>query len=82
VRQTLVDTVVFHIDALTGEDVSGIEGNKAGGALQGTDIISGPIVEAYLLHHDDSKVIVLLDEFLQVRPFIYPFPRQTNVARP
>jgi ER membrane protein complex subunit 1 len=68
-----VDTVIFHIDALTGEDVSGVDRNEAGSALQGRDIISGPMIEAYLLDHDDSKVILLLDEFLQVRLFIFPF---------
>jgi hypothetical protein len=30
--------------------------------LQGVDVISGPVVEAYLLNH----TVLLLDEFLQV----------------
>jgi hypothetical protein len=62
-----VDTVIFHIDALTGEDASGVERIDNGTALQGKDIISGPMVEAYLLDRDDVKVVLLLDEFLQVR---------------
>jgi len=58
-----VNTVIFHLDALTGEDASSKESDNT---PQGIDIISGPVVEAYLLDHDDSKVILLLDESLQV----------------
>ncbi|GLB44268.1 putative DUF1620-domain-containing protein [Lyophyllum shimeji] len=54
---TLVDTVVFHIDALTGADASRVIPNDPelqpredpSGLLQGVDIIQGPAVEAFLL---------------------------------
>lgn len=59
-----MDTVLFHIDALTGEDLSGVK-QKDDGILAGLDLISGPIVDAYLLS-DSPRTIVLLDEFLQV----------------
>lgn len=61
----LVDTVLFHVNALTGESVR--EDEKKGALLQGFDIIQGPIVDAYLLPTDETKIVVLLDEFLQVR---------------
>ncbi len=66
--QTLVDTVVFHVDALTGEDARGQ--SPAGDLLQGEDAISGPLVEAFLLKGDAGRTVVLLDEFLQVH--LYP----------
>jgi len=62
--QTLVDTVVFHIDATTGEDVTGTTGRS--GVLEGVDIVQGPIVESYLLRQEGKKVVMLLDEYLQV----------------
>lgn len=62
--KSLVDTVLFHVDALTGEDLSGTP-QKDDGTLVGLDLISGPIIEAYLLP-DSPRTIVLLDEFLQV----------------
>ncbi|GBE86822.1 hypothetical protein SCP_1000640 [Sparassis crispa] len=65
---TLVDTVLFHIDALTGADVRGV--SPAGALLQGLDVIAGPLVEAYLLRSGNSKIVVLLDEFVQVH--LYP----------
>lgn len=52
-KNTLVE-VDFHVVALTGGDVSGVNRNEIGGALEGIAIISGPTVEAYLLNHDDS----------------------------
>jgi hypothetical protein len=61
----LVDTVVFHIDAMTGADRTGQ--SKDAAVLEGYDIIQGPLVEGYLLN-SETKVVVLLDEFLQVRP--------------
>ncbi|KII83787.1 hypothetical protein PLICRDRAFT_147866 [Plicaturopsis crispa FD-325 SS-3] len=64
---TLVDTVLFHLDALTGEDA--LKKSPSGGILQGTDVISGPLVEAFLLQNE-TKTVVLLDEFLQV--YLYP----------
>ena len=60
----LVDTVLFHVDALTGEDARGV--SAPGELLQGFDIIAGPLVQAYLLRSDTQKFVVLLDEFVQV----------------
>ena len=61
--QTLVDTVVFHLNARTGEDALGV--SKNGSILQGLDIIQGSLVEGYLLQ-TEIKMVVLFDEFLQV----------------
>jgi ER membrane protein complex subunit 1 len=60
----LIDTVVFHVKALTGEDASGK--SSAGTVLQGIDLISGPLLEAFQLP-GSSRTIVLVDEFRQVR---------------
>ena len=100
-----MDTVIFHIDALTGANVRAVgEAARAvtRGVFEGFDIIQGPIVDAFLLDPPseasfvDSKkpnsnskkgkknkfnskskvpvptprVVLLLDEFLQV----YPYP--------
>ncbi|KAI8996246.1 DUF1620-domain-containing protein [Trametes punicea] len=70
----LVDTVLFHVDALTGEDARG--NSPAGDVLQGQDVVSGPLVEAFLLRTGTGRTIVLLDEFLQVH--LYP---ETDEAR-
>jgi hypothetical protein len=75
-----VDTVIFHIDALTGEDASGVARSVNDRALQGKDIISGPMVEAYLLDHDDVRVVLLLDEFLQVRSSLPHYIKLTRVG--
>ncbi|KAI0052505.1 DUF1620-domain-containing protein [Auriscalpium vulgare] len=64
---SLVDTVLFHIDALTGDDAHGA--SPPGDVLQGQDLIAGPIIEAYLLD-GDTKTVVLLDEYRQV--YLYP----------
>ncbi|PPQ68254.1 hypothetical protein CVT25_005323 [Psilocybe cyanescens] len=45
-----------------------------GGVLEGTDVVSGPLVEACLLNAEDRKIVVWLDEFLQ-----FSFPLRTNV---
>ncbi|KAI9435607.1 DUF1620-domain-containing protein [Lactarius indigo] len=63
----LVDTVLFHINALTGEDALGK--SPAGEVLQGVDLISGPLLEAYQLP-GNHKAVILLDEFRQV--YVYP----------
>ncbi len=62
--QTLIDTVVYHIDASSGENVA--PGVVDKDVLEGVDIISGPLVESFIL--PDHKVVVMLDEFLQVSP--------------
>ncbi|KAI5117724.1 hypothetical protein M0805_006209 [Coniferiporia weirii] len=69
----LVDTVLFHIDALTGEDAEGK--SPSDGMLEGIDIVSGEVVDAFMLHGGD-KTVVLLDKFLQ----IYLFP-ETDETR-
>jgi ER membrane protein complex subunit 1 len=56
--------VVFHVNALTGEDASGK--SPVGTVLQGVDLISGPSLGAYPLP-EIGNAIILLDEFLQVR---------------
>ncbi|TCD70607.1 hypothetical protein EIP91_002637 [Steccherinum ochraceum] len=64
---TLRDTVVFHIDALTGADVLGVSKDKD--LLQGKDVIAGSCVEAYFYKTDTAKFVILLDEFLQTHLF-------------
>ncbi|KAG6916080.1 hypothetical protein DXG01_008554 [Tephrocybe rancida] len=91
---TLVDTVIFHIDALTGAAApSAIMSNAdipqedLNGLLQGFDIVPGPVVEAYLLsppisssasHKEYATSILLLDEFLQI--YLYPSTPQTRAT--
>ena len=59
-----MDTVLFHFNALTGEDALGK--SPSGTVLQGVDIISGPLLGAYQLP-GNTKAVILLDELLQVR---------------
>jgi len=73
VSQGLVDTVIFHVNAVTGEDALGK--SPAGMVLQGVDLISGPSLGAYQLS-GHSKAVIVLDEFRQVRfgpDFPFPF---------
>lgn len=56
--------MIFHIDAITGADSTGRSKDDA--TFEGQDVIQGPLVEGYLLNAE-TKVVVLLDEFLQVR---------------
>lgn len=56
--------MVFHVNALTGEDALGK--SAPGTVLQGIDLISGPLLEAYQLP-GSSRAVVLVDEFRQVR---------------
>ncbi|KAK7031715.1 hypothetical protein R3P38DRAFT_3393565 [Favolaschia claudopus] len=62
----LVDTVLFRIDPLTGASVIHVEENTDR-LLEGTDVISGPLAEAFLL--PESDVIILIDEYFQVTPY-------------
>jgi ER membrane protein complex subunit 1 len=64
-----VDTVIFHLDAVTGEDVLGVSPRDA--ILEGSDIIQGPLIDAYMLSAA-NKTVMLLDEFLQVTPLVFP----------
>jgi hypothetical protein len=61
---TLVDTVLFHLDALTGEDVRRV--SPRGAVLEGLDVIAGPVVDVFLLPFE-PRTVMLLDEFMQVR---------------
>ena len=66
--KTLVDTVVFHVDAMTGADAQNREVKLSGDVydlLQGADVIQGPMVEGFLLQNE-TRVLVMLDEFMQV----------------
>ena len=74
--QGLVDSVLFHVDALTGEDARGQ--SPSNDVLQGEDAVSGPLVEAFLLRTDAGRVVVLLDEFLQVH--LYPNTDEAKAA--
>ncbi|KAF5329635.1 hypothetical protein D9619_009267 [Psilocybe cf. subviscida] len=66
---TLVDTVVFHFNALTGADVTGRAKDEE--VFEGHDLIQGPLIEGFLLGGaGEPKVAVLLDEYLQV--YLYP----------
>lgn len=60
--------MVFHIDAITGADSTGQSKDDA--IFEGHDVIQGPLVEGYLLNAE-TKVVVLLDEFLQVRRWFF-----------
>ena len=60
--------MLFHVNALTGEDATGK--SPSNDVLQGEDIVSGPLVEAFLLRTDSGRAVVCLDEFLQVH--LYP----------
>ncbi|EMD34983.1 hypothetical protein CERSUDRAFT_116509 [Gelatoporia subvermispora B] len=73
---SLVDTVLFHFDPLTGEDVTAAsEGSEL---LQGHDVIPGEFTEAFLLPNETTKAVILFDEFLQVH--IYPDTPATKEA--
>lgn len=57
--------MLFHIDAATGEDVTGQSTNTD--VLEGIDIIPGAMVESYMLQPKGQKLVMFLDEYLQVR---------------
>jgi hypothetical protein len=63
VSKNQTDTVIFHLDALSGEDVTGISPSSA--ALQGVEPISGPLLDAFLFQ-GDKKTVVMVDEYLRV----------------
>ncbi|KAG9308090.1 hypothetical protein JVU11DRAFT_12603 [Chiua virens] len=80
---TLVDTVVFHFDPLTGEDIKTVTSTDgeiesarinvkgANGRwlspLEGVDAIAGPLIDVFVVP-DSKDTIGTLDEFLQVSP--------------
>jgi len=62
----LVDTVLFHVDAMNGSDLKPREAmEKQGEVLEGIDIIHGPAIGSYWVDVDHPFVL-LLDEFRQV----------------
>ncbi|KAJ6568389.1 DUF1620-domain-containing protein [Mycena vulgaris] len=65
-KNNLIDTVLFRIDPLTGASVSPAEENTER-LLEGTDVIAGPLTEAFLV--PGSDVIILIDEFFQINPY-------------
>ncbi|KAJ7498075.1 DUF1620-domain-containing protein [Mycena galericulata] len=65
-KNTLVDTVLFRIDPLTGASVSPVE-KDTNRLLEGTDVIAGPLTEAFLIPNSD--VVILIDEFFQINPY-------------
>ncbi|KAF7371106.1 hypothetical protein MSAN_00745500 [Mycena sanguinolenta] len=65
-QNTLVDTVVFRIDPLTGASVDLAEADTER-LLQGTVVLAGPLVEAFIL--PESDVVILVDEFFQINPY-------------
>lgn len=65
---SLVDTVLFHVNALTGDDVRE-NSSIPRAALQGFDAVMGPLVDVFMLPNE-NRTIVMLDEYLQAR--LYP----------
>ena len=81
--KTLVDTVIFHIYALTGEDARNV--SRSGDVFQGFDIISGPLLGAFMFHQGEERAVILVDEFLQVRfsrLHIFTFRAYFGACRP
>jgi len=76
--QTLLDTVLFHINAVNGEDVR--QASKKHDVFEGLDIIQGPLVMGFLLQ-TGPKAVVLLDEVLQVSLPRRSFPSHTYQPR-
>ncbi len=56
--------MLFHIEALTGEDATYT--SQPNELLQGIDVIAGPLVDAFLFRDAATKYVILFDEFLQV----------------
>jgi hypothetical protein len=63
--QSLVDTVLFHVNALTGDDVREEHQSIPRTALEGLDAVMGPLVDVFMLP-SENRTIVMLDEYLQV----------------
>ncbi|KAF8872794.1 hypothetical protein CPB84DRAFT_1854287 [Gymnopilus junonius] len=70
---SLVDTVLFHINALTGSDIT--LRSKDNFPLEGYDVIQGPLVESFLLNAE-KKFLVFFDEYLQA--YLYPDTQETK----
>ena len=61
-----MDTVLFHVIALIGEDATGK--SPSTDVLRSEDIVSSPLVKVFLLR--TGRAVVCFDEFLQVH--LYP----------
>ena len=57
--------MIFHVNALTGDDVKEEGSPNSRHALQGFDAIQGPLVDIFMLPNA-NRTIVMLDEYLQV----------------
>ena len=62
-----MDTVLFHIEALDGEDVLGK--SPADKLLEGIDIVPSEIFDTFLLPDEDRRVAVI-DTQLQVTVYL------------
>ncbi|CAK5273724.1 unnamed protein product [Mycena citricolor] len=71
----LVDTVLFKIDPLTGASMIDAE-QDTDRLLEGTDVISGPLTEAFRLPNSD--IIMLIDDYFQIIP--YPNTAKSSAA--
>lgn len=75
--QSLVDTVLFHVNALTGDDVREENPSLPRVALQGLDAVMGPLVDVFVLPNE-NRTIVMLDEYLQVCRIFFTRIRKSN----
>jgi hypothetical protein len=57
--------VLFHVNALTGDDVREEGQSNPRHALQGFDAVQGPLIDIFMLPNA-NRTIVMLDEYLQV----------------
>jgi hypothetical protein len=73
--QTLVDTVVFRFNALTGEDAR--EHPSESDVLQGDDVIPGPAKHVFF--DEEHRVVIMLDEEFKVRPSTTPLTPRNSV---
>ncbi|TFK18337.1 DUF1620-domain-containing protein [Coprinopsis marcescibilis] len=69
----MVATVVFHINALSGADLTGASTKPE--FLEGIDILDRGSIESYLLE-GEKKVVIVLSESLQ--PHLYPDNAETQ----
>ncbi|KAI6105189.1 hypothetical protein EV401DRAFT_2078492 [Pisolithus croceorrhizus] len=82
-HNSLVDTVVFEVDPLTGDDVHLLEDGESDtsrsryGPLERKDMIQGLMIES-LIVPDGQGTVAMLDEFLQVQ--LYPDTPATRAS--
>jgi ER membrane protein complex subunit 1 len=61
--KTPVETVLYHLDARSGEDLTKSSPNND--PLEGLDVFDGPLAEAFFQR--EHGIVILLDKSLQVR---------------